>query len=53
VLLLTFPVDGYMPAYEMYLDGLRQGFFSKDVKLDNRLYLKLDSRRLVTNSGIE
>ncbi|KFZ14218.1 hypothetical protein V501_03357 [Pseudogymnoascus sp. VKM F-4519 (FW-2642)] len=46
-------VDGYMPAYEMYLDGLRQGFFSKDVKLDNRLYLKLDSRRLVTNSGIE
>lgn len=42
-----------MPAYEMYLDGLRQGFFSKGVKLDNRLCLKLDSRRLVISSGFE
>lgn len=27
LIILSVKVQGYMPAYELYLDGLRKGFF--------------------------
>jgi D-glycerate 3-kinase len=38
-------IDGYMPGYELYLDGLRTGFFGADTGKQVRVVL--DRRRAV------
>ncbi|KAN0119249.1 D-glycerate 3-kinase-like protein [Hyaloscypha variabilis] len=44
-------VDGYMPAYELYLDGLREGFFPKgSQKL--QLHVLLNEQRTVTKMEV-
>lgn len=42
-------VQVYMPAYELYLDGLREGFFKKKVKekQDRQIQLLMEVCRSV------
>ena len=45
--MMALLVDGYMPAYELYLDGLREGFFPTDSR-KLQLHVLLDAQRTVT-----
>ena len=52
---MKFLVQVYMPAYELYLEGLRKGFFGEHGILEGRkgqLQLVMDVERNVVKSRL-
>ena len=45
-------VDGYVPAYELYLDGLRRGVWSRDGVKGRQLRIVLGREREVVSTEV-